>query len=352
MSVKLGFNFDNKASSLNQAISSITIEDLDVIEHEVEVLEDIVTSRSKQLEDHVSMLESVTASIVAMEEEENSRAIAREEQIAEKERLQIERAQSLEEKATSLSNNVTELDTMVAIKEDKLSKSVEVQLELKLDLDTEFASWYNINVEYFSAQTIYTKANILQSELAEVIAKQEVSIRLHKELALKDNVTNLLALIQAGPATNDFVMESWMESLKDLKEEALKLGLYSSKQPGEIVKHLKMAEEALWELEKAEVKEDIEALVSSMEEAESVDKDKISSFREEIKQLQDDAKEYNLYKDLLHAWQILDKIKPEELQEQENQRHARRLVKEEEQKSTSVIAHALSEAEAEAQAGK
>ncbi|KKM92755.1 hypothetical protein LCGC14_1215270 [marine sediment metagenome] len=67
--------------------------------------------------------------------------------------------------------------------------------------------------------------------------------------------------------------------------------------------------------------------------------------------MQDDAKEYNVYTELLYAWQVLDSIKPVEMQEAENQRHARMLankqealVREEEHKAHSVMSHAFNEA--------
>lgn len=340
MSVKLGFNHHND----KVAISAITVEDLDIIEQEVKVLEDIVTSRSKQLDDHVSMLDSVRGSIALMEEQEMK-------QNAEKERLKIERAKLLEEQATSLSNKITDINAIVATQEDVLATQVGIQLELKLDSDDDFANWYNANTDYFEEQTIYTQANILQSNLAEVITKQQASIILEKVLALDESTKVLLDLIPSESIT-DNAIEMLYEELHRLKEEALSYGLYSANQPGEIVKRLSQVEEALWKLEQLEVKEDIEALVFSMESEESVDKDKISSFREEIKQLGNDAKEYNLYQDLLYAWQVLDSIKPKELQEEEDARHTRILAKkqeqlalEEEHKATSIMSHAFNEAQ-------
>ncbi len=333
-SVKLGFDFNDK----NIAVSSITVEDLNIIEHEVKVLEDLSISKSKQLKDHVSMLESVSSSIASME----AQLLAKEE---EEIRLLEEKAIKLEESATVLSNKVIEIDDEVAQTEQELIVKMEVQLELKLLIDNEFASWYNVNSDYFNSQTVYTQANILQSELSAVVKKQEASNRLKEELSLKDNVTSLLADIQES-SPNVIKIDNCYDKLEELREKALNLGLYSSKQPGEIVKALKSVESELWKLEREEVKEEIEALILSIEFEESVDKDKIKDFREEIKGLQEAAKEYNLYKDLLYAWQVLDNNKPKELQEAENARHARRLALSEEQKSNSVIAHALSEAQA------
>ena len=344
MSVKLGFNLD-----LNSAKSSITVRDLDIVEEEIKVLEDLVTSKSKQLEDHVSMLESVSAGIVKMEEEELKR-------IAEEERLLIERAQSLEAQATSLSNAVLDIDREVTVKEKELEHIVSQSLEKCLVVDKEFASWYHTNSEYFNTQTTYTQARILESDLAEVKKKQQASIRLSKELALKENASSLLGKISitaSEPKLSHRERDSWYEQSEALKDEALSLGLYSAKQPGEIVKCLVLIEEALWKSEQAVVKEEIEALIfcmeseESMNEASSVVEEKVSSYREEIKQLEDDAREYNLHSDLLYAWQVLDSIKPVELQEQENERHARRTAFSVEQKSTSVIAHAIAEAQRE-----
>jgi len=344
MSVKLGLGFNHFNNKV--AISSITVEDIAVIEEEVSKLEDIVTSRSKQVSDHVSMLDTVRASIAQMEDEELRKS-------TESDRLRLENAQLLEERATQLSNEAVMLDNEVANVEDELSCAVKVQLEKKLSSDKAFADWYNNSVDYFISQTPYTQANILQTSLPEITQKQEASIISSKEIALNESATNLLDTIQSpGECISETAVDMWYNQLESLKEEALSYGLYSSNSPGEIVKRLIAIEEALYNLEKLGVKEEIEALVSSMKDEVSVDKDKISSFREEIKVLQDDAKEYNLYKEWLHSWQVLDSIKPKELQEVENQRHARMLDekkemldREEEQKSTSVMSHALSEAQ-------
>ena len=345
MSVKFGFNYDNEALSLNSAISNVTIEDLDVIEHEVKVLEDLVASRSKQLQDHVSMLDTVRASITQMEAEEQELAVA-------EERKHAERVESLEVRATALSNNVIEIDTMVAIKENELSRSLAVQLEMKLDLDNDFRSWHNANIDYFNSQTEYTKANILQEDLAKVIAKQEASIILQQVLALDESTRALLDTVLGCSSPYVAKLDNWYDKLEALQEEALRYGLCSANQPGEIVKRLGQVKESLWKLEQSGIKEEIEALIFSMESETEVDKDKIRSFREQIKQLQEDAKEYNAYKELLYAWQVLDSIKPEELQEAEDERHARILAKkqemlvaEEEHKTNSVMSHALREAQ-------
>lgn len=351
MSVKLELGFNHHQEKV--AISSITVEDLDIIEREIEVLEEVVSSKSKQLEDHVSMLDSVHASIALMEAEEMAK-------VAAEEKKHIERAKSLESLATTLSDNVSQIDAKVAIKEEELSQSVSIQLEMKLDLDNDFATWYSYSADYYNAQTVYTKANILQTPVCEVIQKQEASIILSKELALDESAKSLLDIIQESTSSSIIKVENWHNELAALKEKALSYGLYSANTPGEIVKRLIHVEEALYNLEKLGVKEEIEALVSSMKFAESdevsVDKEKIRSFREGIKSLQDDAKEYKVYQDWLHAWQVLDSIKPQEMQEAENQRHARMLSKkqehlalEEEQKASSVMSHAFSEAQSKSE---
>jgi len=340
MSVKLGFNhYTSKV-----AISSITVEDLDVVEHEVTVLEEFVSFKSKQLEDHASMLDSVKASIAQMEAEEHAKIIA-------EERLHLENAQLLEDRATHLSNEAISLDAEVADVEKELSSAVEVQLEIKLDLDIAFADWYKHSEEYFHSQTVYTQASILQSNLPEITQKQESSIILAKELALDESARVLLDIIQESSSASSDCINNWYDELEVLKEKALSYGLYSSNNPGEIIKRLNSVEEALWKLEQNSVKGEIEALVIMMESKTKVDKDTIRDFREEIKSLQDDAKEYNVYTELLYAWQVLDSIKPVEMQEAENQRHARMLankqealVREEEHKAHSVMSHAFNEA--------
>ncbi len=345
MSVKLGFNYVNN----KVAISSITVEDIAVIKDEVSKLEDIVSSRSKQVADHVSMLDSVRASISLMEDEESRKA-------AEAERLRLENAQLLEERATHLSSKAVMLDSEVAEVEQELSNAVEVQLEMKLNLDREFADWYSNSQEYFNSHTPYTQANILQSNLPEITKKQEASMILSKELALDESTKNLLDIIKGSassvkPIVSIAKIDNWHVELEVLKEESLSYGLYSANNPGEIVKRLMLIEEALWKLEQSGIKEEIEALVFSMKDEASVNKDKISSFREEIKELEEDAKAYKVYNELLYAWQVLDSIKPVEMQEAENQRHAIMLSKkqeqlaiEEEQKENSVMSHAFNEA--------
>ncbi len=349
MSARLGFNHSNEAMSMNSAISNITMEDLDVIEQEIKVLEDVASSKSRQLEDHVSMIDTVRASIAQMEAEEHAKIIA-------EERLHLENAQLLEDRATHLSNEVISLDAEMADVEKELSSAVEVQLEIKLDLDMAFADWYKHSEEYFHSQTVYTQASILQSNLPEITRKQESSIILTKELALDESARVLLDIIQESSSASSDCINNWYDELEVLKEKALSYGLYSSNNPGEIIKRLNSVEEALWKLEQNSVKGEIEALVIMMESASEVDsagldKDKVSSFREEIKSLQEDAKEYNVYKELLYAWQVLDSVKPQEMQEEENARHARMLAKkqskldrEEEQIASSVMTHAFNEA--------